>query len=74
MKLYEFRDCELVVYFDCHRISEERLMCLWCVYVKADPTDNVRSERGGHKSCRKGFLPLRGVLGETKGSNSPAGS
>lgn len=57
---------ELADHFHCLRISQERLLCLWGAYVKADPSDHA----GSDKADVKGFLSLHGVPGETEGSNA----
>lgn len=50
---------ELVIYCHCHTVTAEGLMHL-----------RVQKAMGQPQSLPKGFLPLHGILGETKGSNS----
>lgn len=45
---------------------KERLMRLWCVYVKADPTDNVGNDEVATKAAQRVFCPCVESLGRPK--------
>lgn len=64
MKLCEFRDTELVVYFHYHTVSQGTVMCLWCRYVKAGPSNRRRSDEAATKAAQRVSALVCGPWGD----------